>query len=112
MRRISSIVLLLTFLCFGTGLFEYLHNLHHQYEDRIAAINAHKHGQKTPAAPIHDESNCFVHGQLHIAQIPVAWIPLLVLLGLFVAFLTQIAVPLISQRQLFRIDCRGPPVIA
>jgi hypothetical protein len=110
MRSILSTLLLLTFLCVGTGLMEYLHDLHHEYEDRQQAIIAQKQGKPTPTAPIHDESNCFVHAQLHIARLPVIWVPLLVLLGLFVAFLTQIAVPLISQRQLLRIDCRGPPI--
>jgi hypothetical protein len=76
----------------------------------MEAIAAKKQGKNVPVAPIHDESNCFVHAQLHIARILVGWVPLLVLLGLFVAFLTLIAVPLISQRQLFRIDCRGPPI--
>jgi hypothetical protein len=111
-RRISSLILLLTFLCLGTGLLEYLHDLHHEYEDRMEEIAAQKQGKKSPVAPIHDESNCFVHAQLHIARLPVAWIPLLILLGLFVAFLTLIAPPLVSQRQLFRIDCRGPPLVA
>ncbi len=69
-------------------------------------------GRNAPGCAIHDESNCFVHAQLHLARMPVAWVPLLILLGLFVAFLTQIASPLVSQRQIFRIDCRGPPLVA
>ena len=109
-RSISSILLLLTFLSVGTGFMEYLHDLQHEYEDHLEELAALKQGKKAPVAPIHDESNCFVHAQLHIARLPVAWVPLLILLGIFVEFLTQIAVPLISQRQLFRIDCRGPPI--
>lgn len=109
-RSITAALLLLTFLCVGTGLMEYLHDLHHEYEDRQEAIAAQKQGKPAPKAPIHDESNCFVHAQLHIARLPVSWIPLLILLGLFVEFLTLIAVSPISQRQMFRIDCRGPPI--
>jgi hypothetical protein len=111
LRSILSTLLLLTFLCVGTGLMEHLHDLQHDYEDRQLAIIAQKQGKPTPSAPIHDESNCFVHAQLHIARIPIGWIPLLILLGLFVAFLTLIAVPVVSQRQLFRTDCRGPPIV-
>jgi hypothetical protein len=109
-RSIASNLLLLTFLSVGTGTLEYLHDLHHEYEDHLVELAALKQGKKAPTAPIHDESNCFVHAQLHIARLAGGWVPLLVLLGLFVAFLTQIPAPLFSQRQLFRIDCRGPPI--
>jgi hypothetical protein len=110
MRSILSSLLLLTFLFVGTGLMERLHDLQHEYEDRQLAIIAQKQGKPVPAAPIHDESNCFVHAQLHIATLPVMWVPLLICLGIFVAFLTLITRPLISRRQLHRIDCRGPPI--
>jgi hypothetical protein len=110
LRSITSALLLLTFLSLGTGTLEYLHDLQHEYEDHLVELAALKQGKKSPVAPIHDESNCFVHAQLHIATLPTGCVPLLILLGLLVAFLTLITSPLVSRRQLFRIDCRGPPI--
>jgi hypothetical protein len=42
----------------------------------------------------------------------VGWVPLLVFLGLFVAFLSLLATSLIPRPLPARIDCRGPPVCA
>ena len=59
--------------------------------------------------PIHDESNCDMHAQLHLALYFTRWVPLLVCAGLFIAFLTQLPVPLIRRHVPVRVDCRGPP---
>ena len=58
LRRIASILLLLTWCTLGTGLLAHLHNLQHQLEDRRAGLLDH-HG---PAH--HDETNCRVHAML------------------------------------------------
>src|SRR4051812_29863310 len=88
----------------------YAHNLQHAREDAEQVAAAERSGQPKPPIPIHDDSNCSIHRVLHLPTISVGWVPLLVFLGLFVAFLTEIAPPLVSQRLIFRIDCRGPPV--
>ena len=41
----------------------------------------------------------------------VAWVPLLICLGLFVAFLTMLPVRLPVQQRRVVIPCRGPPVL-
>jgi hypothetical protein len=108
-RHIVSIPLVTFFLLQGSGVAEYLHNLQHAREDAIEDAAFKVDGKQAPAHQ-HDENNCFVHAQLHIPTIATAWVPLLVFLGVLVAFLTQIATPLVSRRALVRIDCRGPPV--
>jgi hypothetical protein len=108
-RRTTSILLLLCFAALGTGTLEYLHNLNHAREDAMEDAIA-----KTNHQPVehhhHDESNCEVHAQLHLPYIAAGWVPLLICLGLFVAFLTQLNTPLIPRQLPTRIDCRGPPV--
>jgi hypothetical protein len=96
-------------LVLGSGTAEYFHNLEHVRED--AAIDAAERaaGRPIPHHPIHDEDNCEIHAQLHVPMLPVAWVPLLVFLGLLVAFLTMIQAALVEQRLPSRIDCRGPP---
>ena len=98
----AAIFLLISFLGLGTGALSYLHELQHEHEDAQA-------GHDDRHAPVHDESNCFVHAQLHLPTVSVGWVPLLICLGLFVAFVTELAPPLVSQRAFFRIACRGPP---
>jgi hypothetical protein len=106
--------LLLVFLALGTGTLEYLHNLQHAQEDaREDALLARKGGPLTPhESHEHDDSNCPVHAQLHLPLMSGGWVPLLVLLGLFVAFLSLLSQPLIHRAVPARIDCRGPPVCA
>ena len=98
MRRVAASLLLITFLAMGTGLLAHLHELDHQRQD------AHQAPQ-----PAHDESNCLIHALLHVPMLATPTLALLVCLGLFVAFLTLLDTPLVSQRDISRIDCRGPP---
>lgn len=115
-RRLASILLLLWFAALGTGVLEYVHNLQHEADDaRAAAMLAPTRspiGQHAPVAPVHDDTNCPIHAQLHMPLLTAGWVPLLVCLGLFVAFLTVLASPLVSHRCPARIDCRGPPALA
>ena len=96
------------FIALGSGLIEYAHNAEHARED--AAI-AEARGHPDPGAPlpIHNDSNCPVHAQLHAPALSQPVITLLIFAGLFVAFVTQLATPLASLRMPARIDCRGPP---
>jgi hypothetical protein len=52
-----------------------------------------------------------VHAQLHLALFFTSWTPLLIFFGLFVAFLSLLAVALVSHHAPLRIDCRGPPLL-
>jgi hypothetical protein len=106
---LASLILLVCFFGIGTGALEQLHDLQHAAEDaRVDAI-ARAAGQ--PVVPHHhDENNCEVHAQLHMPFVSIGWVPILVCLGLLVAFLTLLDTPLIHRPAPVRIDCRGPPV--
>jgi hypothetical protein len=108
-RRIAACILLLSFLALGSGALEYLHNRSHAMEDAHAAKLAEDAGEPIPVAPVHNDSNCFIHAQLHLPTISEGCVPLLVAAGLVIAFLTEIARPRVSQQPFFSIDCRGPP---
>lgn len=110
MQRVAAIVMILCYAALGSGAMEYWHNAQHAAEDAAMLATAepgvphdHDHG------PIHDESNCPVHAQLHLAGLAVAWVPLLVFLGLFVAFVTLLAPPPVARQVVFALPCRGPP---
>ena len=87
-----------------------LQQLFDQLPDAAEDAAAHAAGQPDKQHAPHDESNCEFHAQLHLPLLVTAWVPLLVLAGLFVAFLTLLAASPVSHRFPIRIDCRGPPV--
>ena len=91
-RHCAAISLLFVFLALGTGAFEYVHNHEHLHDDAE-----------------HGATNCLIHSHLHAPMLATAWLPLLICLGLFIAFLSLITSPLVSQRAILRFDCRGPP---
>jgi len=66
-------------------------------------------GSTPQPRPNHDESNCDFHAMLRAPMTADAWAPLLVLAGVFVAFLTLLSEPLAGQGARVRLDCRGPP---
>jgi hypothetical protein len=109
MYRFAAILLAMCFLAHGTGMLEYLHNLEHAREDAEEDAKILAAGQPVEHHH-HDETNCEVHAQLHMALFFTSWTPVLVFLGLFVAFLTLLAVPVVSHRSPRRIHCRGPPL--
>jgi hypothetical protein len=96
------------FISLGSGLVEYAHNAEHAREDAAIAA-ARGHSDPSTPLPIHDDSNCPVHAQLHAPAVSQPVVTLLIFTGLLVAFITQLAPPLISLRIPARIDCRGPP---
>jgi hypothetical protein len=108
-RRVASTVLLVCFVLLGTGAAEYWHNLGHAREDGRLAAGGERGGGPADPAPRHDDSNCVYHARLHAPFMSVGILPLLICLGLLVAFLSSIAPPLITQRVPLRLDCRGPP---
>src|SRR3954454_3001385 len=120
MRRIVALILATSFLALGTGALEYLHNSAHAREDAAAAVAVFGRASlgsasdpsddaPSPRGPLHTDANCVIHAMLHAPLLTGGWVPLLVCLGLFVAFLTQLTPPVLSRRPLVRIDCRGPP---
>ena len=111
-KHLTAYLLALLFLAIGTGALEYVHNLQHAAEDarEDALLVASSHSMGTPEHH-HDETNCAVHAQLHMPISIVGWVPLLVSLGLFVAFLSLLTPPLVSCPVRLRIACRGPPRI-
>src|SRR5260221_8447209 len=104
--RFCSILLLAGFLVLGSGLLESLHLRTHLLEHAKA-----KSAQTDPDQSEHSEKDCALCFQLHVPTLSSGWVPLLVCLGLLVAFLTLLAPPLTPQRIVLRVDCRGPPVL-
>ena len=92
MRRFATILLIALFAALGSGAMLHVHN------DDAAAHAAH-----------HDEENCLVHALLGGPMLAEGVTPLLVCLGLFVAFLTMLASQPALRKVLTRLDCRGPP---
>jgi hypothetical protein len=111
-RRLPPILLLVAFVALGSGLLEDLH-LRTHLRERAAQAVAAKPG--SPAAdqsahdPADDASGCELCAHLHLPRVSTGWVPVLVCLGLFVAFLSQLTPRLDAQRVIFRPDCRGPP---
>ena len=106
LKRLSAIFLLLSVTALGTGALRFVHELEHALHGHAHADDA---GRETP--PSHDESSCAIHALLKLPMLPGAWLPLLVCLGLFVAFLSMLSPPpLRSRRLLLVFDPRGPPV--
>jgi len=105
-QRLARIILVVAFAAMGSGSLQRLHALAHEWEDAAIAGTHHDEGP----LPTHDESNCLMHAMLAAPIISAGWVPLLVLIGVFVAFLTQLPTRVISQLAPVRIDCRGPPL--
>jgi hypothetical protein len=85
--------LIVLFALLGSGTMLHVHN-----EDVDAAHTDH-----------HDREHCLVHALLAAPVLADGVTPLLVCLGLFVAFLTMLASQPAIQRFFTRLDCRGPP---
>lgn len=105
MCRVAAVVLAVSFLCLGAGLLRFAHDAAHAHEDAMERGA----GEQGNDRHRHDESNCEIHARL---SAPLAFgpiLPLLIELGLFVAFLTLLSTPLCHLRLPARIDCRGPP---
>ena len=100
-RRLFAAILIALFLALATGAMEYLHNREHAREDaRLGTPDQH-----------HDENNCAVHAQLHAPALSSGWVPLLVCIGLFVAFLSELTDQPTAHRPITRLVCRGPPAL-
>ena len=100
---------MVAYLALGSGAVERWHNAQHAAEDARIVAAARESGVPAPQAPLHDDVNCVTHAQIHLSGLAVGWVPLLILLGLFVAFLTQLPVRVPAIDRLFLLACRGPP---
>src|SRR5690348_15903310 len=102
LRHVIAAILIATFLGLGSGAMQYLHELDHGREDARAGLPHQEH----------DENNCVFHAQLRSPIVSAAaWVPLLVCLGLLVAFLTLLAELPVYARPTTPLDCRGPPAL-
>ena len=107
MRRLPALVLLLAVAALGSGALRYVHEMEH------AARGAH-HQHEEPANPSHGDTdgnaNCFLHAKLNLPMLGGGYVAVLICVGMFVAFLTSPAVPVLCRRPVLLLDSRGPPV--
>ena len=101
-RRFGTALLLLAFAVIGSGLLLHVHNCAH------AAEHVNASGEHHPFNA--DERTCDLHGKLTAPMFSAGFTPLLIALGVFVTFLTQLSPAWVSAFAYRRLDCRGPPV--
>lgn len=94
----------------SSGLMGYLHH-HLEHEQGARLQTPGKSWSQAPSEPGHDESRCAICMALHAPVLSAGYTPVLVLLGLFVAFLTQLPRSFTSVRLLLTLESRGPPSI-
>jgi len=110
MRNFVAITLIACYVALGSGAVERWHNAQHVAQDAVAMSQAARSGLPVLPAPLHDDTNCAIHAQIHFSTSAVAWVPLLICLGLFVAFLTMLPRAIPVARHALAVSCRGPPV--
>jgi hypothetical protein len=108
-QQVAATVLLLCYLGLGSGAVESWHNAQHAAEDAKAAATAQQAGMPLDHLPFHSDENCAVHWQLHLATMAVGWVPILICLGLFLAFLSELPRQPVAFQRSVVIPCRGPP---
>ena len=106
MQRLAAGILVLAFAALGSGLLLHVHNAAHAAEH---AHHAHHAGEAHESTPL-DTGTCDLHGKLTLPVLSAGFTPVLIALGLFVAFLTQLTPAWNSAFAHVRLDCRGPPV--
>ena len=107
MQRLAATILALAFAALGSGSLLHVHNAAHAAEHAHASGGNDAHHDHP--APL-DTSTCDLHGKLTLPMLPAGFTPVLIALGLFVAFLTQLTPAWNSAFAHVRLDCRGPPV--
>ena len=105
MRRLAASIFVVAFAALGSGLLLHVHNVAHAAEHAHLAGDGHDHQH----APL-DTSGCDLHGKLTLPMLSAGFTPVLIALGLFVAFLTQLTPAWNAAFAHVRLDCRGPPV--
>ena len=105
LKRFSAILLVCAVAALGSGALRYAHEMAHASQDAHRDAAGH---DSHPTAP-HDESNCFTHAQLKLPMLGAAHVPMLVCIGVFVAFLMLLPTPVRLRRPILQLDSRGPP---
>ena len=104
-QRLTGLILIVVFAAIGSGVIQFLH-----LQEHAAASVASESPILQPSQPGHDEDNCLSCLTLHMQFSGGNAMPLLICLGLAMAFLTMLAPRLTPQAIPARIDCRGPPL--
>ena len=104
-----SIVLVGIFAAIGSGALQYAHLLEHMHAGAPAGNQRH--------SPIHDrehhdEEHCAICSVLQMPTLSQRYVPILISLGLLVAFVTELVTLTAGYRLPASIDCRGPPAVA
>jgi hypothetical protein len=102
--------LLLAVAAVGSGVLRFVHEQVHAHPHHDDARDERDGVPAQPPAS-HDESNCLILALLKLPMLGDGVVPVFVLLGLFVAFLTLLPPPPVrSRRPALPLDARGPPV--
>jgi hypothetical protein len=107
-KRVCAILLLLAVAGLGSGALRHVHDVAHAHQDHATALHHDDH-DAPPANPHHDSTNCTIHAKLSVPLVMTGHVPLLIGLGLIVAFLSQLTPAWVSRFTAVRLDCRGPP---
>lgn len=105
-QRAVGMILLVVFAATGSGLLKYLH----LREDTAAATQPLARSSVSLPHEDHDENNCPICMTLHMQIAVTGYVPLLICLGLLLAFLSLITPPPFTRRVPVWIESRGPPV--
>jgi hypothetical protein len=105
-QRVVGMILLVVFAATGSGLLKYLH----LREDAAAATQPLANSSIALPHEDHDENNCPVCMTLHMQIAVAGYVPLLICLGLLLAFLSLITPPPFTRPVPVWIESRGPPV--
>jgi hypothetical protein len=106
-RRITGLILLAVLTLAQSGWLNYLHLEEHLSAPHAAALHL-SISAPTPGDD-HDENNCSVCMNLHMAVSATKYIPLLICLGILVAFLSLLTPRPRALREAVWIEGRGPP---
>ena len=104
-QRAVGIILLIVFAAAGSGLLKYLH----LRQDAAAAIQLLPHSGVSLPHEDHDEKNCPICMTLHAQIVAAGYVPLLICLGLLLAYLSLIAPLPVTRPIPVWIESRGPP---
>lgn len=105
-QRAVGLILLAVFAATGSGLLKYLH----LREDAAACIQPLARSSISLPHQDHDENNCPICMTLLLQITVTGYVPLLIFLGLLLAFLSLVTPPPFTRPLPVWIESRGPPV--
>jgi hypothetical protein len=108
-RVTSALIAVVCVAALGSGALQYLHELDHAKAD--ARQDAMVRAAGLPVGPHHhDEANCRICVQLHMAYCEVGWKIWLSLVGALIACAGVVDIERRGRAAPGRIGCRGPPM--